>query len=35
VDKVPETGKYDPGQNAFFLAVAIFGGVMVFTGLLM
>jgi formate dehydrogenase subunit gamma len=35
VDKVPETGKYNPGQKAFFLAVAIFGGIMVITGLIM
>jgi len=35
VDKVPETGKYNPGQKAFFLAVAIFGAIMVFTGLIM
>jgi formate dehydrogenase subunit gamma len=35
VDKVPETGKYNPGQKAFFLAVAIFGVIMVFTGLIM
>ncbi|MCX5853581.1 MAG: formate dehydrogenase subunit gamma [Deltaproteobacteria bacterium] len=35
VDKVPETGKYNPGQKMFFLAVAIFGAVMVVTGLVM
>ena len=35
VDKVPEVGKYNPGQKAFFLAVAVFGVVMVVTGLIM
>ncbi len=25
VDKVPETGKYNPGQKMFFLTVAGFG----------
>ncbi len=35
VDKVPETGKYNPGQKAFFLVVAIFGALMVVTGLIM
>ena len=35
VDKVPEVGKYNPGQKMFFLAVAIFGAVMVVTGLIM
>jgi formate dehydrogenase subunit gamma len=35
VDKVPEVGKYNPGQKMFFLAVAIFGAVMVITGLIM
>ncbi|HPL64134.1 MAG: formate dehydrogenase subunit gamma [Syntrophales bacterium] len=35
VDNMPEVGKYNPGQKAFFLAVAVFGAVMVFTGLLM
>jgi len=35
VDKVPEVGKYNPGQKAFFLVVAIFGVIMVLTGLIM
>ncbi|HDQ04944.1 MAG TPA: formate dehydrogenase subunit gamma [Deltaproteobacteria bacterium] len=35
VDKVPETGKYNPGQKMFFLAVAIFGVIMALTGLIM
>ncbi len=35
VDKVPEVGKYNPGQKAFFLAVAAFGAVMVLTGFIM
>lgn len=35
VDKVPEVGKYNPGQKAFFLAVAGFGVIMVLTGLIM
>jgi formate dehydrogenase subunit gamma len=35
VDKVPETGKYNPGQKAFFLVVAIFGVIMIITGLIM
>lgn len=35
VDKVPEVGKYNPGQKAFFLAVAGCGVAMVFTGLIM
>ncbi len=35
VDKVPETGKYNPGQKAFFLVVAIFGVIMILTGLVM
>lgn len=35
VDKVPETGKYNPGQKAFFLAVAVFGFVMIGTGFFM
>jgi formate dehydrogenase subunit gamma len=35
VDNVPEVGKYNPGQKMFFLAVAIFGLVMVITGLIM
>jgi formate dehydrogenase subunit gamma len=32
VDKVPEVGKYNPGQKAFFLAVAGCGVIMVITG---
>ena len=35
VEKVPEVGKYNPGQKMFFLAVAFFGVVMVATGLIM
>jgi formate dehydrogenase subunit gamma len=35
VDKVPETGKYNPGQKAFFLTVAFFGVIMLVTGLFM
>ena len=35
VDKVPETGKYNPGQKAFFLVVALFGAMMVVTGFFM
>jgi formate dehydrogenase subunit gamma len=35
VEKVPEVGKYNPGQKMFFLAVAIFGAIMVITGLIM
>jgi len=35
VDKVPETGKYNPGQKMFFLTVAAFGMVMFVTGLIM
>ena len=35
VDQVPEVGKYNPGQKMFFLAVAIFGVIMVVTGLIM
>ena len=35
VDKVPEVGKYNPGQKMFFLAVAGFGVVMVVSGLIM
>lgn len=34
VEKMPEVGKYNPGQKMFFLAVAIFGIVMVTTGLI-
>jgi formate dehydrogenase subunit gamma len=35
VDHVPEVGKYNPGQKAFFLTVAAFGVIMVLTGLIM
>lgn len=35
VDKVPETGKYNPGQKMFFLTVAFFGLLMFVTGLFM
>ena len=35
VDKVPETGKYNPGQKAFFLTVALCGLLMVVTGFFM
>jgi formate dehydrogenase subunit gamma len=35
VDKVPETGKYNPGQKMFFLTVALCGLLMVFTGFFM
>ena len=35
VEKIPEVGKYNPGQKAFFLAVAVFGAVMVVTGFIM
>jgi formate dehydrogenase subunit gamma len=35
VDKVPEVGKYNPGQKMFFLAIAGFGAVMVVTGIVM
>ena len=35
VEKVPEVGKYNPGQKMFFLAVAVFGAIMVITGLIM
>jgi formate dehydrogenase subunit gamma len=35
VDKVPEVGKYNPGQKAFFLVVALCGSLMVVTGLIM
>ena len=35
VDKVPETGKYNPGQKAFFLVVAACGVLMIVTGLIM
>jgi len=34
VNKVPEVGKYNPGQKLFFLTVAVFGVLMVITGLL-
>jgi formate dehydrogenase subunit gamma len=35
VDNVPEVGKYNPGQKAFFLTVAIGGIIMGITGLIM
>lgn len=35
VDKVPETGKYNPGQKMFFLTVALFGVLMLITGFVM
>jgi len=35
VEKVPETGKYNPGQKMFFLTVAAFGALMFVTGLIM
>lgn len=35
VDKVPETGKYNPGQKMFFLTVAGCGALMIVTGLIM
>ena len=34
VDKVPETGKYNPGQKIFFLTIVIFGLAMIVSGLL-
>ena len=35
VDKVPEVGKYNPGQKMFFLTVAFFGVIMLATGAIM
>jgi formate dehydrogenase subunit gamma len=35
VDHVPETGKYNPGQKAFFITVALCGAMMFVTGLIM
>jgi len=35
LDHVPETGKYNPGQKAFFLTVALCGLMMVCTGFFM
>jgi formate dehydrogenase subunit gamma len=35
VDKVPEVGKYNPGQKMFFLVVAGGGAAMIFSGLIM
>ena len=35
VDKVAETGKYNPGQKLFFLTVAACGVLMLITGLIM
>jgi len=34
VDKVPETGKYNPGQKIFFLTIVVFGLAMIISGLL-
>jgi formate dehydrogenase subunit gamma len=35
VDKVPETGKYNPGQKMFFITVALCGLLMIVTGFFM
>jgi formate dehydrogenase subunit gamma len=35
VDKVPETGKYNPGQKLFFITVALCGLLMLVTGFFM
>ena len=35
VDKVAETGKYNPGQKMFFLTIALFGVLMLVTGFFM
>jgi len=35
VAKIPETGKYNPGQKMFFLTVALFGVLMFLTGMVM
>ena len=35
LDKVPETGKYNPGQKMFFLTIALFGLMMICTGFFM
>jgi len=35
LDKVPETGKYNPGQKAFFLTIALCGLLMLVTGFFM
>jgi formate dehydrogenase subunit gamma len=35
LDHVPETGKYNPGQKAFFLTVALCGLMMICTGFFM
>lgn len=35
VDEVPKTGKYNPGQKAFFIAVALCGVLMIISGLIM
>ena len=35
LDHVPETGKYNPGQKAFFLTVALCGLLMICTGFFM
>ncbi len=34
VEKVPEVGKYNPGQKMFFWAVSLFGTIMVVSGLI-
>jgi formate dehydrogenase subunit gamma len=34
VENMPEVGKYNPGQKMFFLVVALFGAVMVVSGLI-
>ena len=35
VDKMPETGKYNPGQKLFFLTIVIFGILMIVSGFMM
>jgi formate dehydrogenase subunit gamma len=35
VENVPEVGKYNPGQKMFFLAVSLFGVIMVASGFIM
>ena len=35
VDKVPEVGKYNPGQKMFFLTIALCGVLMIVTGFFM
>ncbi len=34
-DKMPQVGKYNPGQKLFFLVVAVFGIIMVISGYIM